>query len=86
MSIKMSPRERVLKALRHEEPNRVPLDATFDTSSSDSSGVYHIDSPNAQEEMMNHLKTDDFEVVLERLGVDVRRIEPKWNYPDTGNI
>ncbi len=54
----MTPRERLLAALRHENPDRVPLDLW----------IRH----ELMEDIRQHLGLDDEEAVLQYLGVDVR--------------
>ena len=59
----MSPRERVLRALEHEEPDRVPLDETIDW------GHLHPWVYAA-----NHLGAKTYEDLRRKLGIDLRRI------------
>jgi len=59
----MSPRERVLRALEHEEPDRVPLDETIDW------GHLHPWVYAA-----NHLGAKTYEDLRRNLGIDLRRV------------
>ncbi len=76
----MTPRERVLTSLRHEEPDRVPMDL----SQGPATGIHYA----AYERLIRHLGSDDSayvldqrglvaeptEAVLQRLGVDFRKL------------
>ncbi|HOL21505.1 MAG TPA: uroporphyrinogen decarboxylase family protein [bacterium] len=63
----MSGKERVLKAIRHEKTDRVPVDfwATKD----------------AEKNLMVYLALDNREALLERLGVDIRYVFPEYAGP-----
>jgi uroporphyrinogen decarboxylase len=56
----MSPRERVIAAVRHLEPDRLPLD--------------YLAEPAVTSALQQRLSARDEEALLEMLGVDVRRI------------
>jgi len=79
----MNPRERVLRALEHEEPDRVPLDDTIEW------GHLHPWVAAA-----NHLEVKTYEKLREKLGIDLRRvgwpmeeeIKPPVNPPPPGTI
>jgi uroporphyrinogen decarboxylase len=57
----MTPRERVLKALKHEKPDRTPADFWAE--------------PPALKRLFEHLGHDDFDRLLTELKVDIRRLE-----------
>ncbi len=59
----MNPRERVLKALEHEEPDRVPLDETIDWAHRHP-WVYAA----------NYLGAKTYEELRRKLGIDLRRV------------
>ena len=61
----MTPRERVLSALNHQEPDRVSLDMTQDDI-----------SPQLDTELRNHFMVKDFEAVRLACGLDIRWIQP----------
>jgi len=56
----MKPRERVIKALEHEQPDRVPLDIVV--------------RPEVYEKLRRHFGVDKNEPVLKSLGVDLRSV------------
>lgn len=68
----MTPRERVLVALAHQKPDKVPLFVGFNTSTEE--GVLRIGSMSGKDRFMSWLRTDDYEVVLKRLGIDIREV------------
>ena len=57
----LTPRERVLAALRHERPDRTPRDFWAE--------------PPAWSRLEAHLGTGDRDRILERLGIDVRHLD-----------
>jgi uroporphyrinogen decarboxylase len=59
--MKLTPRDRVIKAVAHEEPDRVPLGGSF-------RGEHW-------QELHKHFKTRSVDVVLDRLGIDFRGID-----------
>jgi len=61
-------RERVLTALGHEEGDRCPCD--------------YLGTPEVDELLKEHFATDDMDVVLERLGTDIRIVEPAYVGPE----
>jgi uroporphyrinogen decarboxylase len=63
----MTPRERVLAAVNRERPDRTPADYKAE--------------PEVNRYMMERLKTDNYEDLLRRLEVDVRRLEPRYVGP-----
>ncbi len=63
----MKPRERVLKALRHEEPDRVP--------------TMYRDVPEVRSRLLRDLRLRDEDELLDLLGVDFRWIQPKYVGP-----
>lgn len=76
----MTPKERVRAALVRKRPDRLPALVSFNTSTE--SGPIKTGGPSAQEKIMRHLGTDDFEVVLQRLGIDIRKLHPWPREPD----
>jgi len=54
----MTPRERILKCVNHEEPDRVPLAGSF--------------RPEVMDRLKRHFGTDDAAGVLDKLGIDWR--------------
>ena len=79
----MTPRERVLKTLRHEEPDRVPFDLSSTQVTAISNTAYinlreYLDLPPAEPDMMDVVQQvcvphDD---VMQRLQVDTRGLFP----------
>lgn len=57
----MGPRERVLKAIRHEEPDRVPLDLEI--------------RQEVLEKLMEHVGAYSLEELYHRLGIDIIRVD-----------
>jgi len=64
----MNSKERVLAALEHIEPDRVPLN--------------YLGTPEVDEELKAHFQTDDMDVVLDKLGVDLRIIDASYIGPE----
>ena len=71
----MKPRERVLMAINHLEPDRLPVD--------------YIGTPEVTEALFRHFRLDDISDetekmnrLLEALGVDLRHIGPKYIGPE----
>ena len=67
MISEMKPKQRVLKALSHQRPDHAPCD--------------YMGTPETNEKLKKHFQTDDMDVVLEKLGVDLRVIEPLYVGP-----
>jgi uroporphyrinogen decarboxylase len=69
MKRKMSPKERVLTTVFHQEPDRVPVD--------------YVANPGIDLRLKNHfgLAADDHDGLLERLGVDFRYVWPAYTGP-----
>lgn len=65
---KLLPRERVLAALSHQVTDRVPLD------------FWAV--PETWAKLKNHFGTEDEELILQNLGIDVRQFQPDY----TGEI
>ena len=63
----MTPRERVLTALEHQEPDRVPL--------------FYRDVPEVEERLCRDLGLSGREALLEHLGIDFRWVEPRYVGP-----
>ena len=63
----MNSRERVLAAIRRRLPDRTPADYKAE--------------PEVNRELMRRLGTEDYEALLRRLEVDLRRIEPRYQGP-----
>ena len=73
----MNSKERVMTALRHEQPDRIPCD--------------YIGTPEIDDVLKKHFGTEDMDVVLEHLGVDLRIIKlpyvgPKLRTWDDGTF
>ena len=63
----MTHRERVLAAVRHEEPDRVPL--------------FYRDAPEVRTRLMEDLRCPDFEALLQHLDIDFRWVGPEYVGP-----
>ncbi len=63
----MEPYERILKSVRHQLPDRIPID--------------YLATPEAHNNLKNHLNIGDDETLLRRLGVDIRRVAGKFIGP-----
>ena len=63
----MTPRQRVLTALRHERPDRVPL--------------FYRDVPEVRTRLMAHFGCQTFDELLACLDVDFRWVEPRYVGP-----
>ncbi|MHC4426897.1 MAG: uroporphyrinogen decarboxylase family protein [Planctomycetota bacterium] len=64
----MTPKERVLTALSHKDPDRCPCD--------------YIGTPEVDEKLKAHFGTESMDVVLERLGVDLRVVDAPYVGPE----
>jgi uroporphyrinogen decarboxylase len=64
----MNSRERVLTALAHQQPDRTP--------------VNYLGTPEVDESLKAYFKTDDWDNVLERLGVDLRVLDAPYIGPE----
>ncbi|MHC4193783.1 MAG: hypothetical protein ACYSP9_06375, partial [Planctomycetota bacterium] len=64
----MRPKERVLTALAHKNPDRCPCD--------------YIGTPEVDEKLKAHFGTESMDVVLERLGVDLRVVDAPYVGPE----
>ena len=64
----MRPKERALTALAHKNPDRCPCD--------------YIGTPEVDEKLRAHFGTDSMDVVLERLGVDLRVVDAPYVGPE----
>jgi uroporphyrinogen decarboxylase len=63
----MTPRERVLTALSHRTPDRTPCD--------------YIGTPEVDDKLKKHFRTDSMDVVLEKLEVDLRVVDAPYVGP-----
>lgn len=63
----MTPRQRVLTAMRHEEPDRVPL--------------FYRDVPEVRQRLFNDLGVATFDALLEFFEIDFRWVEPAYIGP-----
>ncbi len=63
----MTPRQRVLTAISRQRPDRTPADYKAE--------------PEVHQYMMKHLGVDTYEGLLQRLEIDVRRLEPQYVGP-----
>ncbi|MHC4194004.1 MAG: uroporphyrinogen decarboxylase family protein [Planctomycetota bacterium] len=64
----MTPKERVLTALSHKDPDRCPCD--------------YIGTPEVDKKLKTHFGTESMDVVLERLRVDLRVIDAPYVGPE----
>jgi uroporphyrinogen decarboxylase len=64
----MTSKERVLTALEHRQPDRCPCD--------------YIGTPEVHEKLKKHFRTDSMDVVLEKLGVDLRVVDAPYIGPE----
>lgn len=64
----MLPRERVLKALNHQTTDRIPLDFWA--------------TPETWDKLKNHFHTQDEEIILQKLEVDIRQVQPDYIGPE----
>ena len=64
----MEPYERVIAAVNHRQPDRLPID--------------YIATPEFNTDLKQHLGIDDDELLRRELGVDIRRVGPRWRGPD----
>lgn len=64
----MKPKERVMTAFNHKEPDRVPL--------------FYRDVPNLRKRLLEELKISDFDTLLKELGVDFRWIGAQVKQPE----
>lgn len=63
----MEPYQRVMTAVKHQHPDRVPIDFGA--------------TPEALANLKRHFGTEDSETILERLGVDIRRVAGRYVGP-----
>lgn len=66
-SIEMNSRQRVLKALRHEEPDRIPL--------------FYRDVPEVEKRLLRDLDLECRDELLEYLDIDFRWVGPDYIGP-----
>ena len=64
----MEPFERVANAISHSRSDRLPID--------------YYATPEFHGKLKKHLGIDDDELLLRKLGVDIRRVSPQWVGPD----
>lgn len=63
----MEPYERILKAINHQRSDRPPIN--------------YVATPEAHNNLKSYLKINDDESLLRRLGVDIRRVVPRFVGP-----
>jgi len=68
MKYTQSSKQRVLTALSHRTPDRTPCN--------------YLGTPEINQVLLNHFQTDSMDTVLDRLGVDLRVIEPVYIGPE----
>jgi uroporphyrinogen decarboxylase len=68
MEVSMTSRQRVLTALEHKNPDRCPCD--------------YIGTPEVDEKLKEYFRTESMDVVLEKLGVDLRVVEAPYIGPE----
>ncbi|MGI6209345.1 MAG: uroporphyrinogen decarboxylase family protein [Anaerolineae bacterium] len=76
----MTPRERMIAAIQHREPDRVPI--TMDFNRSTAQGIMNVGGPSALERIMKHLGVETEEELRVRLGHDLRDVQPAWKSQD----
>lgn len=64
----MNSKERVLTALAHSEPDRVPLN--------------YLGTPEVDRKLKAHFQTDNMDTVLDKLGVDLRIVDAPYIGPE----
>lgn len=64
----MTSKQRVLTALKHQQPDRVPCN--------------YLGTPEVDEMLLAHFRTDNMDDVLEKFGVDLRLVEPSYVGPE----
>lgn len=67
VSNKLTAKQRVLTALAHQQPDRTPCD--------------YLGTPEADEKLKAHFQTENMDVVLTKLGVDLRVVSPAYVGP-----
>lgn len=67
----MTPRQRVMTAMRHEEPDRVPL--------------FYRDVPEVRERLLKDLHVNNFDSLLEHFEIDFRWVAPAYIGPPLEN-
>jgi len=86
----MTPRERVMRALNHQEPDRIPIDLGATIVSSITKTAYielkrHLGLPLTEIKMLDYVQQLPYldEALLERFGVDFRMVQlPAATAPD----
>jgi uroporphyrinogen decarboxylase len=80
--VALNPRERVLLALDHKEPDRIPIDLGATIVSSITKSAYlplktHLGLPHEEIQMLDYVQQLPYldEALLERLGVDFRMVQ-----------
>ena len=63
----MEPYQRIVSAIAHRRPDRLPID--------------YIATPEFDAALKKHLAINDDELLLRELGVDIRRVGPRWCGP-----
>ncbi len=76
----MTPKQRFRIALARKQPDRLPCAVSFNTETT--GGLYSFGGLSAKEKIMRHLGVEDFDAVLERLGVDSWSLDPRPLPPD----
>ena len=71
----MMSKERVRTALARRTPDRLPAMVSFNTETQ--GGLFNLAGLSARDKIMRDLGTDDYENVLQRLGIDVRILSPR---------
>ncbi len=64
----MEPYERILTAVHHKSPDRIPID--------------YIATPETNTTLKKYFGVDDYEVLLQKLGVDIRTVGPRFVGPE----
>lgn len=74
-SLSLTPRQRVLAAIAHEEPDRVPITVAFNKSTT--SGVFRSNKASAFQQFLDYSGARDEEELLQKLGVDIRPVRDR---------
>ncbi|MFA5865050.1 MAG: uroporphyrinogen decarboxylase family protein [Phycisphaerae bacterium] len=76
----MTPKERVRTAFGRGRPDRLPASVIFNSETE--GGLFRIGAISAEEKIKRYFRTDDYEVVLKRLGIDARWLRSRTPQKD----
>jgi len=74
----LNSKERVLRAIEHKEPDRVPVSYSPDYTDAPQSSPW----PEVDERLRSYLKVENNDRLLEVLGIDTRRVMPRYVGPE----